>query len=754
MSTYTNSLFITLILGLVLLTPASLLAQDWEFSNGSSTVSGLNEVQFMSTQMIYAVGNTGTILKSTDGGQTWSDISYETTKNIQTLYFFDENTGFVGTPFMSGGGGSSEMLAKTTDGGTNWEVLSSFDFDDFNDLEFLDAQNGWAASVDGKVLYTTDGGESWSSSSAGSEDLVDVEIIDANTLWVAGDYASLHKSTDGGQSWNSAIQLDTITVGEMQFLSSSDHINDVEFLDENTGYLIGDTYDSGYKGFLLKTTDGGQNWTAISSDSEHKFTDIEITESGTIVIAAGNDDFSEAGGNAIYISEDDGDSWKVLQDGSGPISWNDLDYLEDSWVAVGASGAITTFTLTDDTLHSDLLTGQTLSDLDFFDENNGAFVTKERYEGKIFTTSDGGQTWTKRFTLEGRKDFESVAFADADNLWAVGNDHYTGDEVWLIYHSDDQGQSWTKVDPGLEVHEQLEQLEQVQLLDAQTGFIKAEDQLLKTTDGGSSWTPITEPESISYYDFETIQFLDEQNGFMAGTEQIAKTSDGGASWEIVYEQDSMSPEITNVQFISTSLGYVTQERGNMMKTTDGGETWTELSTFSSFDLNDLHFISSDTGYVVADGGRILTTVDGGNEFETNYGLTSKDLTTVYFTNKNMGWIGGREGTLLSTTNGGGIATSNEIKEPTDAPVSVSLHQNYPNPFNPSTVISYQLPVSSEVELRVFDMLGREVATLVNSQQTAGEHSVTFDASNLSSGIYLYQLQTGETSITKKLTLIK
>ncbi len=93
--------------------------------------------------MVYAVGNSGTVIKSTDGGESWSNISFGESRNYLSLHFFDENTGYVGGPFSSGGGGSSEMLAKTTDGGQTWEVLSSFDFDDFNDMEFLDDQTGW-----------------------------------------------------------------------------------------------------------------------------------------------------------------------------------------------------------------------------------------------------------------------------------------------------------------------------------------------------------------------------------------------------------------------------------------------------------------------------------------------------------------------------------------------------------------------------------------------------------------------------------
>ncbi len=100
-----------------------------------------------------------------------------------------------------------------------------------------------------------------------------------------------------------------------------------------------------------------------------------------------------------------------------------------------------------------------------------------------------------------------------------------------------------------------------------------------------------------------------------------------------------------------------------------------------------------------------------------------------------------------------LFTSNEPLDNT-LPVSVELFQNYPNPFNPSTVIRYQLPVNSRVELRVFDMLGREVAMLVNGQVQAGHHQVTFEARNLASGMYIYRLKAGNKVITRKLTLIK
>jgi hypothetical protein len=88
------------------------------------------------------------------------------------------------------------------------------------------------------------------------------------------------------------------------------------------------------------------------------------------------------------------------------------------------------------------------------------------------------------------------------------------------------------------------------------------------------------------------------------------------------------------------------------------------------------------------------------------------------------------------------------------PKDFVLFQNYPNPFNPTTVIHYYLPVASHAVVKVYDVLGREVATLVNEQKSAGSYQVTFDAHLLTSGVYFYSLQAGSFAETKKLILIK
>jgi hypothetical protein len=90
----------------------------------------------------------------------------------------------------------------------------------------------------------------------------------------------------------------------------------------------------------------------------------------------------------------------------------------------------------------------------------------------------------------------------------------------------------------------------------------------------------------------------------------------------------------------------------------------------------------------------------------------------------------------------------------NVPARCSLDQNYPNPFNGSTIIAYSLPQQSRVVLKVFDLLGREVATLVSTVEQPGDKFVSFDASGLSTGIYLYRLEVGAFSETKKLLLIR
>jgi hypothetical protein len=126
-----------------------------------------------------------------------------------------------------------------------------------------------------------------------------------------------------------------------------------------------------------------------------------------------------------------------------------------------------------------------------------------------------------------------------------------------------------------------------------------------------------------------------------------------------------------------------------------------------------------------------------------------DISAFAFDSSGYLFAGTSGGSLFRTTQ-----STTSIREERRLPETFALHQNFPNPFNPTTTIQYALPTGSLVSLQVFDILGREVATLVNEFKNAGEHQVQFNASGLGSGVFFYRLQAGRFIETKRMMLVK
>jgi hypothetical protein len=123
-----------------------------------------------------------------------------------------------------------------------------------------------------------------------------------------------------------------------------------------------------------------------------------------------------------------------------------------------------------------------------------------------------------------------------------------------------------------------------------------------------------------------------------------------------------------------------------------------------------------------------------------------------FVSPSVGWSWGGANVIYKWTGGQLIPTSVEFTN--EVVQDFHLEQNYPNPFNPKTTISFSIPTSGFVTLKVYGILGREVANLVNEEKPSGTYQVSFDASSLSSGVYFYQLQAGNIVETKKMILMK
>jgi hypothetical protein len=135
------------------------------------------------------------------------------------------------------------------------------------------------------------------------------------------------------------------------------------------------------------------------------------------------------------------------------------------------------------------------------------------------------------------------------------------------------------------------------------------------------------------------------------------------------------------------------------------------------------------------------------------GLPLGDLN--WFPTQKATWLAGRTAEYTAIQNALDTKTPlTSVRQVSNAPVDFALEQNYPNPFNPTTNINFSLSRASNVSLKVFDIIGREVATLVNEYKAAGSYNITFDATNYASGVYFYQLTSGDFSSIKKMTLVK
>ena len=218
----------------------------------------------------------------------------------------------------------------------------------------------------------------------------------------------------------------------------------------------------------------------------------------------------------------------------------------------------------------------------------------------------------------------------------------------------------------------------------------------------------------------------------------------------------MSAGIYRVFFAHSSLGFYNGFFTNSLARTTDGINWNAgVSGAGQYKYYyAMNFSSANTGWFSGD--MLIKTINGGATFEsktTPFGVSFK---SIFFINDNTGWMTSTGGLIIKTTTGG-VTSSNLIGS--EIPEKYSLYQNYPNPFNPTTNIKFEFPLSKGglkgvVTLKVFDITGKEIQTLVNEQLQPGTYEVTFDGSNLPSGVYFYKLSAGEFVETKKLVLLK
>src|SRR3989339_70192 len=422
----------------------------------------------------------------------------------------------------------------------------------------------------------------------------------------------------------------------------------------------------------------------------------------------------------------------------------------------------------------------------FLDANHGWF---SHVSGNLLYTSNGGESWTVRYPVQ-YWHMEDIFFFDTLNGIACGVGFAGGE----IFKTTNGGAYWELVyTPSVPV------LALSFLIDS-IGWCGG-DSLYKTTDAGQNWTLLSGSVDGPIL---KIKFLNESVGWLStfGGNNLYFTSDGGNSWNLKLSS------VIDFWFTDVNNGWY-NTNSKIFHTTNNGISWEEQYSDTNNNVYSLYLMNSEFGWAVKSNGIVLHTINGGTPVELisfSGDVNLNDVTLNWITASeinNSGFeihrkqvlshqssVGNTEWEILGFINGNGTTTepqaysfvdenlsagkyqyrlkqidfdgtfeySNIIEIAINSPTKFSLAQNYPNPFNPSTKIKWQSPVSGWQTLKVYDVLGNEVATLINEYRPAGSYEVKFDASsgirNPVSGIYFYQLKAGNYSDTKKMLLLK
>lgn len=384
---------------------------------------------------------------------------------------------------------------------------------------------------------------------------------------------------------------------------------------------------------------------------------------------------------------------------------------------------------------------------------------------------------------------------------------WIGGDSGLILKTTNGGQNWTQQPTGLNTT-----VYSIFFTDASTGYALAWEldntppnfygtRYLYTTNGGTVWNNYLFPDSN--YFANTVYYRDQQNGYLGGTQgKIYFTTDAGQVWNLSSIDSGLvfGFPVEEIKFFNANSGYAVggafDIAGIIWRTSNGGRSW-QTRIVGPEPVNDIHII--DENNAIGAGGdfeygssKVVTSNSG---FDWNYeefgvfgiansiafrnpqegwislGIIDSFLVTtdsgsswrmsavpqqgriykIVFSDQRNGWAIGNDGILLKY-NSSIIGISNDYSS---IPSEFELYQNYPNPFNPTTSIKYKLQRAGYISLKVYDILGHEVKTLVNRKHSPGNYEIDFNGDELASGIYVYKLAVdGKNVSAKRMVLLK
>ena len=360
--------------------------------------------------------------------------------------------------------------------------------------------------------------------------------------------------------------------------------------------------------------------------------------------------------------------------------------------------------------------------------------------GEILRTSNGGLNW-QRVLIDSAFRVKAFHFFDNNIGIAVGGSY---GQVGYIYKTSDGGFIWYDATPSnIYFH-----LYDIVFPNPLTGYLGGFYGVMKTTNGGINWSEVL-IFGPAYTTLGKIDFIDVNTGFFTGDSgKVYKTTNAGTNWQTL--RLTQNKILRDVKFVNLNTGFLVGDSGVVFKSTNQGNSWTQINSGTNLNLYSIFFPDINTGYIAGMRYVLKTTNNGVSWFPVFDSLT-RNFYSVYFNDVNTGYIAGDSGKVYKTTTGGIIGIkplSNEV------PKEFMLYQNYPNPFNPSTIIKFSVVKTSNVNISLYDALGRVVKTLVDELITAGTYEVKWNAENFPSGMYFCKFQAGSFSMTKKMVFAK
>jgi photosystem II stability/assembly factor-like uncharacterized protein len=405
---------------------------------------------------------------------------------------------------------------------------------------------------------------------------------------------------------------------------------------------------------------------------------------------------------------------------------------------------------------------------DIFALNSNSIWVVES-DGILYHTTDAGNSWIEygNYLIPDSKIF----FINSTEGWRISGDR--------IYYTTSSGENWLLNFEVLDFN-----FRDINFLNDSIGFTLGFDsektQIFRTTNAGLDWSVVFDSSFTSIpTNLHQIYTLDLQNIWAMRDNVIYYSSDLGDNWETrYYTQVVVGFYFDKLIFFDSFNGILGFDFddivvvGKLLYTTDGGNTFQDYGS-SNFNLglSSFYFTSGSTGWVATGNTEIKFTQNSGNSWEVLQDNNSLSYIIYKFSpiDDTLSWAISPNEILYSEDGWHTFSIKGTISDvdnnSNDALRKFSLSQNYPNPFNPSTKIKFTIPsiethrdASLLVTLKVYDILGNEIATLVNEEKQPGTYEVEFNPAsslkNPAAGVYFYQLKSGNFVETKKMLLLK